>query len=209
MHEQGKLAQVEAEMARINLKILGLSETRWTDFGEIKTTMGITLIFSGRIGPNNAHTAGVGFLINKKCKGSLLSWQPISERIIMARFATRARQVTIIRCYAPTENADEQDKDNFYGSLLNAMSSIKKKDIVILMGDINGKVGSDNYGLGHVIGTHGVGVMNDNGERFIDFCENKGLIVGGTIFPHKTCHKISWVSPDKKNRKSNRPCSYK
>ena len=38
--------------------------------------------------------------------------------------------------------------------------------------------------------------MNENGELFSKLCASCGLIIGGTIFPHKTCHKVSWISPD-------------
>ncbi len=44
---------------------------------------------------------------------------------------------------------------------------------------------------------HGALAMNDNyGERLCDFCESNCLAVGGTLFQHKTIHKLTWKSPD-------------
>jgi hypothetical protein len=28
----------------------------------------------------------------------------------------------------------------------------------------------------------------------VDFCARHDLVIGGTIFPHKDCHKVTWVS---------------
>lgn len=30
----------------------------------------------------------------------------------------------------------------------------------------------------------------------VDICAKNNLFIRGTIFPHKRCHKIPWVSPD-------------
>ena len=46
------------------------------------------------------------------------------------------------------------------------------------------------------MGKHGCSVINDNGERLVDFCLNNGCVIGGTIFPHKNIHKLTWRSPD-------------
>ena len=43
--------------------------------------------------------------------------------------------------------------------------------------------------------------MNENGEMFADFCTVNELVIGGSIFPHKKCHKVTWFSPD--NRTEN------
>ena len=32
----------------------------------------------------------------------------------------------------------------------------------------------------------------------MDFCAIHDLVIGGTIFLHKDCHKMTWVSPDHK-----------
>ena len=64
------------------------------------------------------------------------------------------------------------------------------------MGDMNVKIGSNIEGLEHVMGRHGTGNMNKNGELFSELCASCDLIIGGTVFPHKTWHKVSWVSPD-------------
>ena len=48
----------------------------------------------------------------------------------------------------------------------------------------------------HVMGRHGHGVRNENGERFIELCQDHGMVIGGTLFSHKAIHKTTWVSPD-------------
>ena len=47
----------------------------------------------------------------------------------------------------------------------------------------------------------GVGEMNENGHLFVDFCQENGLVIGGTLFRHKAVYKYMWESPD------GRPCN--
>ncbi|KAK2702390.1 hypothetical protein QYM36_018999 [Artemia franciscana] len=71
-----------------------------------------------------------------------------------------------------------------------------RHDIVTLCGDFNDKVGSDNSYTPSILGKHGLGKINDNGVRFIDFCATHELIVGTSWFTHKQIHKYTWNSPD-------------
>ena len=64
------------------------------------------------------------------------------------------------------------------------------------MGDMNAKVVGYCPGDGQTVGKHGIGIRNDNGTRFVDCCQRYGLVIGGTIFPHKTVHKGTWRSPN-------------
>ncbi|EDO41726.1 predicted protein, partial [Nematostella vectensis] len=63
-------------------------------------------------------------------------------------------------------------------------------------GDLNAKVGTDNTNYERAMGVYGCGTMNNNGGRLADFCLNNDLVNGGTIFPHKNIHKLTWMSPD-------------
>jgi exonuclease III len=65
LREYGKLKQVEKELTSYKLDIMGLSETRWKENGEIKTQNGNFLIFSG-VGEDMEHRSGVGILMNKE-----------------------------------------------------------------------------------------------------------------------------------------------
>ncbi len=71
-----------------------------------------------------------------------------------------------------------------------------ERDITIVMGDFNAKIGEDNTGYEEAMGRHGLGELSENGERFIDFCALNRLVIGGRIFPHRRIHKATWVSPD-------------
>nr|XP_022308315.1 uncharacterized protein LOC111114318 [Crassostrea virginica] len=88
-------------------------------------------------------------------------------------------------------------KEQFYETLQNIMSKRTEREVVLLIGDFNAKVGNDNTGYRATMGQHGVGTMNENGQQLADFCANNNLVIGGTVFPHKEIHKTTWVSPDK------------
>ena len=98
-------------------------------------------------------------------------------------------KINIVQCYAPTNDSEEEDKDQFYSRLQEILGIFPKKDITILMGDLNAKIGSDNTGYEHIMGIHAPGIMNENGERFADLCALNSMVIGGSIFQHKTIHK--------------------
>jgi len=54
----------------------------------------------------------------------------------------------------------------------------------IALSDFNARVGSNNDNRGNTLGRHGVGDINDDGERLCDFCEPNRRTVGGTLFQH-------------------------
>ena len=94
-------------------------------------------------------------------------------------------KATFIQCYAPTNEADDDAKDAFYERLQVVIDEATKKDLLLLFGDLDAKVGSDNTSFETVMGTHGIGEMNENGELFADFCSFNKLVTGGSVYPHK------------------------
>uniref|UniRef100_A0AAV2J1Z3 Reverse transcriptase domain-containing protein n=1 Tax=Knipowitschia caucasica TaxID=637954 RepID=A0AAV2J1Z3_KNICA len=105
-------------------------------------------------------------------------------------------RVDIIQCYAPTNDSEEEEKDNFYNRLSTIIQDRPRRNIIILMGDFNAKIGSDNPGYEETMGKQGLGEMNENGERFADLCAASNLVIGGSVFHHRKIHKVTWVSPD-------------
>ena len=100
-------------------------------------------------------------------------------------------------CYAPTNTSEEEDKNSFYAQLQSVLDKIPNRDMLILMGDMNAKVGADNTDREREMGRHGLGEMNENGEMLVDFCSTNSLVIRGTIFSHRKYHKATWVSLDK------------
>ena len=50
------------------------------------------------------------------------------------------------------------------------------------------------------MGRHGCGTINENGERLVEFFTTNDLVIGGTLFPHREIHKITWCSPNGRDR---------
>ena len=80
--------------------------------------------------------------------------------------------------------------------LYSTLEQRTKRDILIVMGDFNAKIGSDNFGREYVMGSEGLGQINENGELFADFCSFNNIVIGGSLFRHKRIHKATWISPD-------------
>ena len=46
------------------------------------------------------------------------------------------------------------------------------------------------------MGQHRCGIINENGERLVEFCTTNDLVISGTLFPDREIHKIMWCSPN-------------
>jgi hypothetical protein len=198
MYEVGKLAQVTTEMRRYNLHILGISESRWTGSGKIRSSTGETVIYSGR--EDNQHHEGVAIILKKGAEKSLMEWKPINSRLLKIRIKGKQINTTIIQCYAPTNDSDDEAKDEFYEQLQAELEAIPRHDMKIVMGDMNAKVGGSNNSYERALGREGCGTMNGNGEKLAEMCTSYDLVIGGTLFPHKEIHKLTWYSPNGRDK---------
>ena len=108
--------------------------------------------------------------------------------------------LSITQCYAPTNDRNDRDKEAFYDQLQPTLENAHCRDLLLVMGDLNAKVGakvgSDNVNFERVMGREGCGVQNDNGERLVEWCAFNNMIIGGTLFPHRNIHKLTWTSPN-------------
>ena len=200
LYQAGKLAQISRIMEQYHLAFLGMSEIRWNQFGQLSTSRGHLMLWSGMPNETDPHHRGVGVLVSKEYRKSVMSYKYVSERIMSLRLRGQPNNLSVVQCYAPTEDANDDVKQAFYDQLNNTLAEVPKHDLKPLMGDFNAIVGSDNEDLEHVIGKHGVGVMNNNGELLVELCGLNELRIGGTLFPHKDTHKATWVSPDSRTQ---------
>ena len=69
----------------------------------------------------------------------MLQWQPVNDRLITARFDSNFCKLTLIQCYAPTNDADEEIKNEFYDQLQAVFDGVPQHDMVLITGDLNAK----------------------------------------------------------------------
>ncbi|KAL9958257.1 hypothetical protein ACROYT_G035251 [Oculina patagonica] len=127
MYSTGKTAQVCREMANYKVEILGISESRWTGSGQVRTQTGENIIFAGR--NDNQHQSGVAIMMSKEASRALESWNPVRDRIITARFNSKHIKTTFFQVYAPTNYADTDEKDGFDKLLQQDVRAFRGADV--------------------------------------------------------------------------------
>ncbi|VDP65847.1 unnamed protein product [Schistosoma curassoni] len=97
---------------------------------------------------------GVALMLSRVARNALVGWESNGSRIIKASFKTKKEGITmnIIQCYVPTNDSNDDIKDQFYEQLQSIIEKCPRKDLTIPMGDLNAKVGIDNTGYEDIMG---------------------------------------------------------
>ena len=82
----------------------------------------------------------------------------------------------------------------FYEDLQDLLELTPKKDVLFIIGDWNAKVGSQE--TPGVTGKFGLGIWNEAGQRLIEFCQEKALVIANTLFQQHKRRLYTWTSPD-------------
>ena len=158
---------------------------------------GYVLLYSRE---DNHLQAGVGLTMSPAAYQTMMKQTPINKRILFAQLATTDTKLSVIVCYAPANEPDDDVKDCFSETLQAITKDIPKHNVLCVVGDLNAKVGANcNFCL-KVLGLQGLGQISKNGASLIDFMLSDDLVVGGSLFEHKNVHKYTWTSPDGRRR---------
>ena len=84
-------------------------------------------------------------------------------------FQGKPFNITIIQVYAPTSNAEEAEVGQLYEDLQDLLELTPKKDVLLIIGDWNAKVGSQE--TPGVTGKFGLEMQNEAGQRLTEFCQ--------------------------------------
>ncbi|KAL0852028.1 hypothetical protein ABMA28_000290 [Loxostege sticticalis] len=197
--EQGKLSIVEREMERHQVAILGLSETHLRQSGHYETTEGNTIYCSGN---GEQSSNGVAVIIHKKYNNCVLGYKPINDRIMTIKINCKPIVINIVQVYAPTAQSLECDIDSFYEVLEDTINGLPRREMLIVQGDWNAKIGDSRYDdhIRNVVGRYGLGIRNERGERFLEFCIGNRLTVTNTCFKNHPRRLYTWKSPGDRYR---------
>ena len=113
--------------------------------------------------------------------------------MISVRFQGKPFNITVIQVYAPNSNAEEAEVEWFYEDLQDLLELTPKKDVLVIIGGWNAKVGRQE--TPGVTGKFGLAIRNEAGQRLIGFCQENALVKANTLFQQHKRRLYIWTSP--------------
>ena len=110
--------------------------------------------------------------------------------------------INMIQVYAPTQDYDDENIEEFYEQIQLAVSYTKSSDIICIMGDLNAKVG--NVTDFNITGNYGLGKQNERGQRLIEFCNENNMVIMKYMVPTTTMQTVHMEKPRRYQQKPNR-----
>ena len=118
--------------------ILGISKLKWTGMGEFNSDD--HYIYYCR--QESLRRNGVAIMVNKRVRNAVLRCNLKNDRMISVCLQGKPFNITVIQVYAPISNAEETEVEWFYEDVQDLLELTPKKDVLLIVGDWNAKVGS-------------------------------------------------------------------
>ena len=97
----------------MNTDILGISKLKWTGMGELNSDDHYIYYCE----QESLRRNGVATTVNKTVQNAVLVCSLENDRMISVHFQGKPFNITVIKVYAPTSNAEEAEIERFYEDL--------------------------------------------------------------------------------------------
>jgi len=101
------------------------------------------VIYSG-VDRHTRGQSGVMIWIRKSISNKIDYYKFWNDRVIETRLKIQRGHLTILGVYAPTKVRDELNEE-FYETLQKILDKVNKTDYIMLIGDMNARVGNNSF----------------------------------------------------------------
>ena len=193
--DDNKLDSLDVTFTDAHLQLVALTESR-RPTGSFQTEH-FTWQFSGGHGGQ----AGVGLAFRHGYAQHIVDIRELGPRLVHCRVRLHNGSLLhVFVCYAPatsahlTPAADDERYSDYLYEVLDRLSGIPQRDVVLLLGDFNAHIGRDYEEWPGVLGRHGLSAENGRGLLLKSFAAQARLCVANTMFRHKAAHQVTWCS---------------
>ena len=185
----GKEKELTEEFEKVNIDILGVTETKKKGKGEEVLEGGHILIYSG-VDVKERAREGVGCIVKRENQKYIQGWTSVTGRILRVDMKIDEQTTTtIVVAYGPSEDETTSRKEEFWEQMTEVAEETRGR--MIILGDLNSRVGRKDEETGEAVGIHGENIRNDNGKRLIEFCMLNNLVITNTFYGHKDIHRFT------------------
>ena len=193
MHGVGRALDVLSVYDRLGCDVIGLQETRRSGHSAFTQVGYCTVLYcSGEYDGDNGGKrgqGGVGPALRTSIRRAARPPEFISDRLLKVtlRLRGRAKPVTFVVPYAPTETQNPSNKHAFWTSLDRAVKKVPKHEQLFVLMDANARSGRREKGQvgskdSKILGAYGRDTLNDNGELLLSFANNHDPALVNTFF---------------------------
>jgi exonuclease III len=136
LYQSGALKILLSQLDSYKMDITAIQEIRVTGEGIIDKK-NHTIFYSC---DRKHHMFGTGFIVNKRIKKHLVTdFKAKTPRICKIRVRGLFFNYSLICVHVPTEEKDDDEKDTFYEDLDQIYEECPKRDVKIIIGDLDAK----------------------------------------------------------------------
>ncbi|XP_046863334.1 craniofacial development protein 2-like [Xenia sp. Carnegie-2017] len=179
--QERRTALIARLLRQYQVDIATLSETRLEDETQLEEVGGGYAFYCIGKPENAPKHSGVGFAIRTQ----------LARRL-------KECNATIVSAYAPTMANPDEVMEAFYEELNQLLSSVDRRDKLIILGDFNARVGVDYTIWPNILGRHGAGKCNSNDLMLLSLCAQHELTITNTLFQQADKLKNTWMHPRSK-----------
>ncbi|CAL4067741.1 unnamed protein product [Meganyctiphanes norvegica] len=136
---------------------------------------------------------GVAIILSPRIANGIIEHRCVDSRIVWVKCRSGRHVFAFVSVYAPVNSSGIQGKfemEAFWRKLDLCISSFDRDVKIIILGDMNAKVG--NVPKDGLVGKYGVQGVDKNGEYLVEFCSKNGLFLANTFFRRNINMDFTW-----------------